>query len=624
MLRRRLKAAACTRVPVALALIALAAPAANIAAAPGRAPAQAALEARISRVENDLTPPAPIKGQPGWNILERMKFHNIPGVSVAVFADNKVQWAKGYGVADADTNQPVTADTLFLAGSISKPVAVMGCLRLVQEGKLSLDADVNTLLTSWKVSENAFTRQAPVTLRRIMSHTAGLTVHGFPGYAAGEPVPTTVQVLNGEPPANTPAVVANMVPGSIWRYSGGGLTIMQLAMEDVAKAPFAKVMAEKVLGPLGMSSSSYEQVLTPGRLKLAAAGHNAEAKVIPGKRHVYPEMAAAGLWTTPTDLAKFAIEVGLSARGESNKVLQPDTAKLMVTPQATIGGTMRMALGLFLESRGSEVYFSHGGQDEGFIAMLIADRDGGYGAAVMTNSDGQRANQLIGEILMSIAREYGWKEYAPAPREVISLAPEALKLFAGRYIIDSDSTLLVSVEGGRLNGKATGEAPFELYPVSATEFIRTQDTKTCVFADGKGAPSPSLVVKSGAATLNFKRAPEGFKAPADLFEEGDLARGVEGYRELWKKNPKDPNIAESRLNSLGYSFLRRANSAAALALFKLVVELYPNSWNAYDSLAEGYLVSGEKEQAIKNYEKSLELNPKNIGGAKKLEELKKK
>ncbi len=294
---------------------------------------------RIARVENGLLPPVLVKGQKPWNILDRMKHYNVPGVSVAVFCDDKVQWAKGYGVMDNETKAPVTEKTLFVAGSISKPVAVMGALRLVQEGKLALDTNINAYLTSWKLPENALTAKSPVTLRRIMSHSAGLTVHGFRGYAPGELVPTLIDILNGVPPANSSPILVDIEPGTQWRYSGGGLTVMQLALMDIEKKPFPEVLREKVLEPLGMTSSSYEQAMPPDRLKLAASGHDAGGKVVEGKRFIYPEMAAAGLWTTPTDLAKFAIEVGRAARGQSDKVLSKDMAKLMVTPQIVIGGT---------------------------------------------------------------------------------------------------------------------------------------------------------------------------------------------------------------------------------------------------------------------------------------------
>jgi CubicO group peptidase (beta-lactamase class C family) len=588
-----------------------------------RASSGTAADPRIDRVENGLLPPVLVKGQKAWNILDRMKFYNIPGVSVAVFFDSKVQWAKGYGVMDNKTKKPVTEKTLFVAGSISKPVAVMGALRLVQEGKLSLDANINSYLTSWKLPENALTAKKPVTLREIVSHSAGTTVHGFRGYAPGEPLPTLTDILNGVPPANSSPIVVDIVPGSTWRYSGGGLTVMQLALMDVEKKPFPEILREKVLDPIGMTSSSYEQTMTPHRLKLAASGHDASGKVIQGKRFIYPEMAAAGLWTTPTDLAKFAIEVGRAARGESDRVLSKEMAKLMVSPQIVIQGTAEMALGLVLERHGSEVYFGHGGQDVGFIASLLSDRDGGYGVAIMTNSDG-RASDLINEITMSVAKEYGWRGYVPSAYDVISLDAKTLAPFAGRYVVDSDTTFLVSMEGGRLKGKRTGDPAFDLLPISVTEFIRTDARVTYAFADGKGAPSGAVTMKSERGMRTAPRAAEGIKAPADWLEEGDAVGAVEGYRTLYQKDPKDPNLAEQRLNTIGYMLLEAKKNVAALAVFKLNVEFHPDSWNAYDSLADGYAQNGDKDLAIKEYEKSLALNPKNVAGAKKLEALKKK
>lgn len=423
-------------------------------------------QASISRVENGLMSPVRIKGDKGWNILDRMKFYRVPGVSVAVFTDHRVAWTKGYGVADVETGDPVTEKTLFIAGSVSKPVAVMGALRLVQEGKLSLDKDINTYLVSWKLPENEFTKSEKVTLRRTMSHSAGLTVHGFLGYVAGRPVPTLVQILDGESPANSAPVRVDTVPGTIWRYSGGGTMIMQQAMIDVEHNPFPELMEGKVLRPLGMTSSSYEQEMSPGRLRLAASGHS-DGKVIEGKRYMQPELAAAGLWTTPADLAKFVIEVQLSAAGKSKKVLLPETARLMVTPQIKIAQAQEMALGLFLEHRGQAVYFGHGGADVGFVCQLIANKDAGYGAAVMTNSDSM-AGPLINEILQSIAVEYNWQDYVALPVELVILVPEQLEPYAGRYLVASDNVLTVHLKDQALEGKTTESRPSTSCPLLRT------------------------------------------------------------------------------------------------------------------------------------------------------------
>ena len=568
---------------------------------------------RIARVENGLLPPVLIKGEKGWNIEDRMKLYNIPGVSIAVIEDFKIAWAKGYGVMDNETRDPVTNKTLFVAGSVSKPVAVMGALRMVQEEKLALDEDINKVLVSWKVPENEFTKTEKVTLRRIVSHSAGVTVHGFRGYAAGESVPTLIQILNGEPPANSAPIRVDQVPGTQWRYSGGGLTIMQQAMIDVERKPFPAIMREEVLNPIGMTSSSYEQKMDPDRLKLAASGHYGDGRVIEGKRYAYPEMAAAGLWTTPTDLAKFAIEVQRSLKGESNKVLSQNTVRLMVTKQITIGPSQDMALGFFLQDDDS--YFGHGGQDVGFICQLIASKDGGYGAVVMTNSDG-RSGELIGEILRSIAKEYDWRDYLPTPIEIISLTPQELETFAGRYGLGSDNVLTLRIEGGKLLGRDGGEQEFGLLPVSEHEFVRRDRTVRYVFNG-----TQEVTIRSALGQQAGTRMNPGVKVPLEYLVEGKLDLAAEGYRNIRREDPKDPAVNEGRLNLLGYAFLRQRNYAAAIQVFKINVEFYPDSWNVYDSLGEAYMNAGEKDLAIKNYEKSLELNPKNTGGQKMLEKL---
>jgi CubicO group peptidase (beta-lactamase class C family) len=575
---------------------------------------------RILRVENGLMSPVVIKGDPSRNILDRMKHYGVPGVSIAVFDKDRVLWAKGYGVMDVVSKEPVTPNTLFVAGSISKPVAAMGALKLVEEGKIGLDDNINKVLTTWELPENELTTGHPVTLRQLLSHSGGTTVHGFRGYAEGEAVPSITDILDGK--GNSPAVRVDLEPGKQWRYSGGGITVVQLALADVEKAPFPEVLRAKVLEPIGMTSSSYEQTFSPERLKLAASGHDAQGRIIPGKRFAYPEMAAAGLWTTPTDLAKFAIEVRRSALGRSNRVLSKATAKLMLEPQIAIGGSQEMALGLFLEKRDGEVYYGHGGQDTGFIAQLVADRDGGYGAAIMTNSDG-RSGELIGEILRAIGTEYGWKGYVPAPLSPVTLATGALEKLRGRFRTGSDAALTISLRDGKIFGLQTEGSEFELVPVAAREFARRDAPVRYVFGRTGAAGAGEVTIISPARKLSAARLGEGVKVPFELLEEGRLEEAAAGYRDLWTKDPKDPAVEEGRINSLGYTFLRDGKPAAAVVLFELNVEHFPDSWNVHDSLGEGYAALGKTDLAVKSYERSLALNPDNAGGRKMLEKLKK-
>jgi CubicO group peptidase (beta-lactamase class C family) len=383
----------------------------SVLASPSHSQSSAPLEQRIHRVESGLMPATLNKGEsaPKWTIAERMAHYNVVGVSVAVIDNYAIHWAKAYGLLAKDTKRPVTTETLFQAGSISKPVAATAALHLVETGKLSLDEDVNRKLKSWHVPENEFTREQKVTLRRILSHSAGLTVHGFPGYAVDEPIPTLIEILDGKKPANTDAIRVDQVPGTTERYSGGGYTIMQLLLTDVTSEPFPQFLKSAVLSKIGMQHSTYQQPLPPDWARDAASGYRPDGEPVKGKWHVYPEMAAAGLWTTASDLARFVIEIQKSREGRSNLVLTRDMTNQMLTRQIDGAG-----LGLMLGGTDQAPRFSHGGADEGFQAFMIGTLDSGKGAVVMANSD--NGISLAQEIVLSIAAEYGWPDYKPRER----------------------------------------------------------------------------------------------------------------------------------------------------------------------------------------------------------------
>ena len=577
--------------------------------------AQSPIASRIERVERGLLPRVQVKGDAGWTIQERMQHYRIPGVSVAVINDYKVEWARGYGVKDMQTNEPVTAETLFQAGSISKPVAAMVALKKVAEGKIALDENINNRLTTWKLPDNEFTAKKRVTLAHLLSHTGGLTVHGFPGYAMGEKLPTLPDVLDGKPPANTPAVRVDFEPGTKFRYSGGGVTIGQLAIMDIEKKPYPQIAHDVVLGPLGMTHSTYQQPLPDDWQKRAASGYRMDGKPVEGRFHVYPEMAAAGLWTTPTDLCKFAIEVQLSLAGKSNKVLSKEMAAKMVTPfipDAPPG------LGFFVEKHGNAIYFGHGGADEGFRAGLLVNRDKGYGVAVMVNSDN---GQIIDEIFRAVAREYQWQDYLPPPVAVVTLDADKLADYEGRFQVYPDLALTVSRRGGKLYAQRSQQEAVELLPTSETEFIMTTDDVRYVFVRDAAGHVGAVQVRFGDGSLTAPRLAKDALIPYELLMAGRVNEAVEAYRKIKREHPEDAGASEDHLNNMGYGLLQQKKMAEAIAVFKLNVELYPQSWNVYDSLGEAYMVNGEKEMAITNYKKSLELNPGNRNGAVMLKKL---
>jgi CubicO group peptidase (beta-lactamase class C family) len=427
---------------------------------------RAAIEERIARIENGLLPMLILTGSadPGMKLAERMKHYKTPGLSIAVINDYQVEWARGYGFLENGGNTPVTAESLFQAGSISKPVSAMAALRLVEQGKLLLDEDVNQKLISWKVPDNQFTKEQSVTLRRLLSHTAGLTVRGFDGYAANQPMPTLLQVLNGEKPANSAPIRVDVQPNSQNRYSGGGFTVMQQLMMDVSKQPFQEFMRETVLQKLDMKRSTFVQPLPDKFHASAAIGHRASGAKLSGNWHSYPEMAAAALWSTPTDLARFAIELQKSHMGKANRILSRQMIGQMLSPQ--FGG---MGLGIGLKGSPTPFRFSHSGATEGYNCLLIGFIDSGKGAVVMTNSD--NGNDLIMEVMRAIAVEYGWQDLQPEKRTVVALDARIYDQYAGEYDLGNGFVFLISSENGKLFGQPKGRSRAELLAESETDFF---------------------------------------------------------------------------------------------------------------------------------------------------------
>ncbi len=454
----------------------------------------------IEAVTRCLQPQVVIKddARPCPTLGERMKQLHVPGVSVAVIHKGAIEWARGFGVKQVG-GAAVGADTIFQAGSISKPLAAMAALHLVQEGKLALDAPVNSTLVSWKLPESPAAKGKPVTLRELLTHTAGVTVHGFPGYAANAPVPTLVEVLNGQKPANTPPIRLESEPGAKWNYSGGGYTVMQEMMLDVSKQPFPKLLHDVVLGPMGMTHSTYQQPLPAERRAEAAVPYQADGTAVEGGAHTYPEMAAAGLWTTPSDLARYCLEVERSLEGKANHVLSQDLTKQMLTP-----GKGEWGLGLQIGGSAGDPYFSHGGVNEGFESLFVAYEHHGDGAVVMTNVQGGSA--LAAELMQSIAAEYGWPDFHPKVRTAVKVDAAVLARYVGTYKIGPDFDIAVKLDGNQLIAQGSGQPPFPIFPESPTKFFLTVvDAQIEFVADEKGQISHMMLHQGGQAIKGVKR-----------------------------------------------------------------------------------------------------------------------
>ena len=478
-----------TRLRTVAALTLLAAAAATVAA-------QGPPEARIRRIEIGLLPPVILTGQPlrVARLDEKMRELKIPGVSVAVFDKGRIEWTRGWGVADAVSGQKVAPDTRFQAASLSKPVAAATALALVAQGRMSLDADINSYLTRWKLPENEFTAKQKVTLRHLLSHSGGVTVSGFRGYATNEAVPTPLQLLDGVKPANSAPVRVDILVGTRYRYAGGGYSIVQLAIEDVTNKSFADAARELVLEPLGMKHSTYVQPLPADLHDKAATGHRASGEPIAGRWHIHPEQAAAGLWTTPEDLARFALAVQQMAAGTvKTTVMSRELASSMMRPVIDDYG-----LGLGVSGSGRETRFGHGGSNVGFRCTFLAFKDAASGVVVMTNSD--RGGEVLQDIVRAVAREYGWPGLAPIERTVGTSDPGLYKDFAGRYEIPIRSPpvmMLIAADSGKLY-RGSGAQRVELLPESASTFFAMDSDMRIEFVrDASGSVTGARVWQGG-------------------------------------------------------------------------------------------------------------------------------
>jgi CubicO group peptidase (beta-lactamase class C family) len=356
----------------------------------------------VTAVERGASPSAQDIQQSLLFVPNRIAHQHVPGLSLACIHNGTVAWTQAFGVARVG-GEPVTPETLFQASSIGMPVTALAVLRLVEQGKLNLDVDVSHYLRSWKLPTNRFTEEKKVTLRELLSHTAGATVHGFEGYVAGEKVPTLVQVLNGESPANSAPVTIDFVPGTEFRYAGGNYAIIQQILIDATGEPFPELMQEIVLQPLHMVHSTFQQPIPKKLRPLIATPYDKDGNAIEGGPHTYPEMAVAGLWTTPSDLALFALAIQDALAGKPGAILSPSTALQMLQPVLGF-----YALGFAIAGNGPNRYFSHPGVNAGFVAFLFA-YEKGDGVVLMTN--GQNTKALGLEIIHTLSKQYGWSEF---------------------------------------------------------------------------------------------------------------------------------------------------------------------------------------------------------------------
>jgi CubicO group peptidase (beta-lactamase class C family) len=364
--------------------------------------AQSNIDEKIVRVENGLVSDW---NDPPWrkmNLVDRMDHYNVSGATITVIDNFEISWTRTYGTIKTGTTDPVAEDTLFQAASLSKPVTALMVLHYVDQEMIDLDNPVNNYLKTWKIPDNEYTASNPVTIRQLLSHTAGLLEYGLPGYAS-EPYPTLSQILEGAPPANTPPIEVVRTPGEQYVYSNFGYIVLQRLLEDITGEQFETLAENLILDKLGMSSSTYTQPLREDLQDRAAVGHRSNGVPLAERWRVYPEQGAGGLWTTSADLAKFAVEVMLSKHGESNQVISSTMVDTMFSKPLEDSTGLGFGLG---DDGGDLKYFLHRGANEGFKGIIVGYYERGQGVVILTNSD--NGDLFYDEVLKSVSFEYGW------------------------------------------------------------------------------------------------------------------------------------------------------------------------------------------------------------------------
>ncbi|UPG94322.1 serine hydrolase domain-containing protein [Luteibacter aegosomatissinici] len=465
------------------------------------APAEAAggpSNAHTRYIEMHLQPAIIKQGDKPFSLAQRMQQYAVPGLSVAVIHNGKLEWARGWGVRDIASCAPVTPDTDFQAASISKVVTAMLALRMVEQGKIGLDRNINDALHTWKLPVDPKLAPNGVTLRQLLSHTAGIGVHGFNGYKPGDPLPTTVQILDGLPPSGTPPVRSVLPAGAQFEYSGGGYVITQLALADVGGARFAELAQREVLGPLGMKRSAFAMPPTPAVRANMALGHS-NGSLIPGGYVVTPQLGPAGLWTTAGDLARLLLDLQASAAGKQGHRLSPAMTHTMMTPVKDNWG-----LGVAVYPQGTP-RFMHDGVNPGFDSFMVAYTDKGDGVVALANGgDGRR---LIGEIVRAIATDYGMIDIAVPATEEKTLSLAELSKAAGHFI-GGDLDVMIEARPDGLYANAGAPVAERLITLSPTRFRAESLGVTVEYA----ADFSSMTMIEGAPPMKLVRVAE--KPPA--------------------------------------------------------------------------------------------------------------
>ncbi|MDH5821699.1 serine hydrolase [Luteimonas sp. RD2P54] len=443
------------------------------AAAPDTSP-----EAAAARVREGLLPAHYLDGHlAARSIPQAMLEEGIPGLAIAFVDDGEIAWQQAFGYADLRTATPVTPDTVFAAASLSKPVAAMTALHLVDRGLLGLDEDVNQHLRGWKLPADRFTETEKVTLRRLIGHTAGVKNHVWASYAPDRPLPTVEALLSGAAPSVDPPAVLESEPGQRYRYSNPGYLIVEKLIQDATGRDFGAEAERIVFAPAGMRRSSFAQPLPPALRADAATGYSGDLHPYPYR--AFPFLAAGGLWSTPGDLARFAATLMADHGPGRNRIVSDElAAEVFARSEARLGFTKKLGPG--------ELLFEHWGSNAGFTSYLVGSLPDRQALVVMTNSD--QGFDLMASIARAVAREYGWAPLEPEVYRETAVPVAALERFAGTYGAEEDgrNRLVFTLAQGELRLREPGaESAQALVPVGDQTFLSVPRNTSYRFLEAK-------------------------------------------------------------------------------------------------------------------------------------------
>ncbi len=529
------------------------------------------IEKQIELVENNLRGRVKVSNN-GFNIIDRMKYYNVNGLSIAVIQDYKLVWSKGYGCADIVEKRPVTNQTLFQAASNSKSLNSMAVLKLVQDQKLDLYTDINKYLKSWQFPYNTITKDKKINLADLLSHTAGLNAVNFPGYDRKAKLPSIPEVLDGKKPSNTVAVRSEFEPEIKFQYSGGGTTIARLIVSDVTEQPYDKFMYENILKPLGMVNSFFTQPPPKDKIKLLATGYHIDGSEVNNKFKVYPEQGPDGLWTTPSEMANFVIETMLAYSGKSAKILNQEMTQLQLTPYHDESS----ALGIFIQKRENATYFTHGAGNEGYAGQYYGSLVEGNGVVVYSNSDNRA---IINEVVNSVATVYHWRGFCDTTvRKVIDLPDSITQKYIGVYLYDNTlATIFKTKDGYYYN---TDKNNLKMYFSDELNFFNQESLSDKTFN-----------IDSLGNIIGFRRSSFGKALP--------IAKKVKSPDSLYLKNFEFENLA--------WQFFENGKYDDAIAYCKRGLQLYPEDEILLYQMAHAYLYNKDYDKAIAIYNTQLKL-----------------